>query len=107
MLVSCLFPDNTWFIKGSSHSHWSKYEWQLLYDLTSGDTAKDVNSFAEYPQFAVWDPDTDMAVKMTEKNGDTYHWPTGDKNEKHGLFYRFTQFWKLIFAWIGNLFRRH
>ncbi|MBQ8177473.1 MAG: hypothetical protein IJ035_10620 [Oscillospiraceae bacterium] len=70
---TCLVPDSTWFIKGSSHSNWTSYEKKILYDVASSDKQLTVDDLP-YTQFMVYSKDTDTLVPMTEENCHTEYW---------------------------------
>ncbi len=70
---TCIVPDSTWFIKGSSHSNWTCYEMKILYDVASSDKQLTVNDLP-YTQFMVYSKDTDTLVPMTEENCHTENW---------------------------------
>ncbi|MBQ7861234.1 MAG: hypothetical protein IJ349_03415 [Clostridia bacterium] len=70
---TCMFPDNTWFYKGASHSNWTSYEMKILYDVATADKQLTVNDF-EWGQFIVYDNETDTAYKMDEDNCNTEMW---------------------------------
>ena len=70
---TCLYPDYTWFIKGSSHSDWTHYEMKILYDVATADRQLTVDDFP-YTQFMVYDTPTDTLYPMTEENCNTENW---------------------------------
>jgi hypothetical protein len=70
---TCLYPDTTWFIKGSSHSDWTTYEMKILYDVASADRQLTVDDFP-YSQFMVYDTESEMLYPMTEENCNTEYW---------------------------------
>ncbi len=70
---TCIAPDSTWFIKGSSHSNWTTYEVKILYEVASADRQLTIDDFP-YSQFMVYDEDSDMLYPMTEENCNTENW---------------------------------
>lgn len=70
---TCLTPDSTWFIKGSSHSNWTTYELKILYEVVSADKQLTVNDFT-YTQFMVYNTEADELYPMTEENCNTENW---------------------------------
>ena len=70
---TCLTPDSTWFIKGSSHSNWTTYELKILYEVASADRQLTVKDFP-YTQFMVYDTKADLLYPMTEENCNTEFW---------------------------------
>ena len=70
---TCIYPDYTWFIKGSSHSNWTTYERKIMYDVASADrqlTHEDL----PYTQFMVYDTPSETLYPMTEENCNTEYW---------------------------------
>jgi len=82
---TCLFPESTWFIKGSSHSNWSDWELRLLYDIASSEEQLTVDNSCWPSQFVVYsytnpDEDSDGEIEaMTTENCDTENWEADDK----------------------------
>ncbi len=70
---TCLTPDSTWFIKGSSHSNWNTYERKIMYEVASSDKQLTVDDFP-YTQFMVYDTPSDTLAPMTEENCHTENW---------------------------------
>lgn len=70
---TCLIPDSTWFIKGSSHSNWTTYELKILYEVASADRQLTINDFP-YTQFMVYDTKADLLFPMTKENCNTENW---------------------------------
>ncbi len=78
---TCLFPDYTWFTKGSSHSNWTTAECRLLYSVITSDKQLTVDDF-DIGQFMVYDNDTKVMSTMTEENCDTYFWNADIEDDK-------------------------
>ncbi len=97
---TCMFPDYTWFIKGATHSNWTSYEMKILYDVVTADHQMTVDDF-EYSQFIVYDTNTDTAQAMTEENCHTEAWAT---QQPQGPLEKIMSFFRLLIAWIRNLF---
>ena len=70
---TCMFPDNTWFVKGVRHSEWTGTENAIMYTVTTAETQLTVDDF-EISQFIVGDYETGECEKMTAENCNTYHW---------------------------------
>ncbi len=70
---TCIYPDYTWFIKGSSHSNWTTYERKLMYEIASADRQLTPDDYP-YTQFMVYDTPNDMLYPMTEENCHTENW---------------------------------
>ena len=111
---TCLFPDSTWFIKGSSHSNWSDWELRLLYDIASSEEKVTVNNSCWPSQFVVYsytnpDEDSDGEIEvMTAENCDTENWEAEEKydnpTDKYGkIFVAVTALLKWLMELIGML----
>jgi len=83
---TCLYPDNTWFIKGSSHSKWTSYEVKIMYEVASADRQLTINDFP-YSQFMVYDADTDTLSAMTTENCNTENWDAAPEVYKPESFF--------------------
>lgn len=83
---TCLYPDTTWFIKGSSHSDWTTYEMKILYDVASADRQLTVDDFP-YSQFMVYDTESEMLYPMTEENCNTEYWDADPDIYKPNSFF--------------------
>ncbi len=70
---TCICPDSTWFIKGSSHSNWNTYELKIMYEVATADRQLTVDDLP-YTQFMVYDTETDTLEPMTEENCNTEYW---------------------------------
>lgn len=70
---TCICPDSTWFIKGSSHSNWNSYESKIMYDVATADKQLTVDDLP-YTQFMVYDTKADSLAPMTEENCHTENW---------------------------------
>lgn len=70
---TCICPDTTWFIKGSSHSNWTTYELKILYEVATADRQLTVDDFP-YTQFMVYNTESDTLYPMTEENCNTENW---------------------------------
>ena len=110
---TCLFPNQTWFIKGSSHSNWSDWELRHLYDIASSKEQLTIDNSTWPSQFVVYeytnpDEDSDGEISvMTTENCDTENWEAEEKidnpTEKHGkLFVAITA----LINWIIELFKK-
>ncbi len=82
---TCLFPDSTWFIKGSSHSNWSDWELRHLYNIASSKEQLTIDNSCWPSQFVVYeytnpDEDSDGEIyAMTTENCDTENWEADEK----------------------------
>ena len=113
---TCLFPENTWFIKGSSHSNWSDWELRLLYDIASSKEAVTVENGCWPSRFVVYSytnpdepADGEIAV-MTTENCDTENWEADEPidqptEKKEKIFSGLTAFLKWLIALIKKIFK--
>lgn len=93
---TCIYPDYTWFTKGSSHSNWTKWEDNLLHEISTADVQLTINDFPEYSQYMVCNNDTGEMQIMTEENCMITSW---DDTETKGLFKGLKKFIKASFNW--------
>ena len=110
---TCLFPDSTWFIKGSSHSNWSDWEVRLLYDIASSKQQLTVNNACWPSQFVVFyytNPDdaNDGEIEaMTAENCDVENWESDESVDKPANFIdRIVVAVKAIAAWFKALIQK-
>ena len=84
---TCLFPESTWFIKGSSHSNWSDWETRLLYDIATAKEQITVETGCWPSRFVVYtytDPDSprDGEIEaMNTLNCNTENWTAEDPDK--------------------------
>ena len=83
---TCLFPDYTWFIKGSSHSDWTCYELKIMMEVASSDHQLSVNDYP-YTQFMVYNEASNYLTAMTEENCNTEHWDAAPEIYKPESFF--------------------
>ncbi len=108
---TCLFPDNTWFIKGNKHSNWSWWETDLMYTVVTSGEYYTIDSF-DYSQYVVYTKDNNYAVKMTTENCNTEAWeaePDVDMNEDRAGFLikaltSFMNWVRQMITFVENLF---
>ena len=84
---TCLVPDSTWFIKGSSHSDWTCYEMKIMYDVVSSDRQLTVDDLP-YTQFMVYYNDTKTLEPMTEENCHTEYWDADPEIYRPSSFFK-------------------
>lgn len=100
---TCMFPDNTWFYKGATHSNWTSYEMKIMYDVATADRQLTVDDF-EWGQFIVYDDETDTAYKMTEDNCHTEAWEADKEQDAPDSPYaKLFVFIKSIINWFRQL----
>ncbi len=109
---TCLVPDSTWFIKGSSHSDWTCYELKIMYDVATADRQLTVDDFP-YTQFMVYTDATDTLVPMTAENCNTEYWDADPEIYKPSTFAEkisvagraLTQWFKIFIRFISEKIR--
>lgn len=100
---TCICPDNTWFIKGSSHSNWNSYELKILYDVSTADRQLTVDDFP-YSQFMVYNTEADTLAPMTEENCNTENWDADpDVYRPESFFDKLRVAIKSFVRWLGLL----
>ncbi len=103
---TCLFPENTWFIKGAAHSDWTDQEIKILYDVVSADRQLTVAD-TDVSQFMVYTYEDNTARKMTEENCDTYVWSdSSSKKPSDNPFQKLIAFLTSLFNWFRLLFSK-
>lgn len=70
---TCLYPEQTFFIKGSSHSDWTMPEMELMVKVICADRQLTVDDLPD-EHFMVYDYETDTASPMTVENAHTENW---------------------------------
>lgn len=112
---TCLFPESTWFIKGSNHSNWSDWELRLLYDIASSKeqlTVKDACWPSRFVVFSYTNPDepTDGEIEaMTPYNCDTENWAASANEDADPLqpaIKKIVAWFKWIKELFGKLFKK-
>lgn len=106
---TCLAPDSTWFIKGSSHSDWTCYELKIMYDVSTADRQLTVDDLP-YSQFMVYTKETNTLVPMTEENCNTEYWDADPDIYKPSSFFArivvafkaFTHWCKVLVEYIAE-----
>lgn len=127
---TCFWPDNTWFIKGVTHSNWTPFECQLSYTVVTADRQLTVDDF-ENGQFTAAIPLRDANgnirfdyahdimtceyVKMTEDNCRLESWADDVDAEKNifskaldsfGAFARwFPLFMEKVMTFVNNIMK--
>ena len=103
---TCMFPDQTWFIKGAEHGDWIDIESEVLYTVATADRQLTVDDL-DCSQFSVYSYETDKVDDMTEENCDTYYWKA-DKNSDHpdSSALRLLTFLTSFFKWLKSIFDR-
>lgn len=63
---TCLFPENTWFLKGGNHDDAYTYEEAIMLMAASNDEQVTVDTYPEFPQFAARTGNDEFAPMTTE-----------------------------------------
>lgn len=99
---TCLFPEYTWFVKGSSHSLWTEAENIICYGVAAGEKQLTYEDFP-YTQFMVFDDETDTMSPMTTENCNTELW---EAEKTDTLFEKLTAFIKSFTAWLKEIYNK-
>lgn len=103
---TCMFPDQTWFIKGAEHGYWTDVEHEILYTVATADRQLTVDDLG-YTQFVVFNQQTKEMAIMTEENCDTYYWKANQKmDEPTSGAGRLFAFITTLFKWLRSLFEK-
>ena len=102
---TCLYPDYTWFVKGASHTNWTRGENALLLTVATANTQLTVNDF-EISQFMVYDSENDQMLKMTKDNCDCYNWSASYEDDNPTFFQKIILYFKSLFTWLKEVFNR-
>lgn len=77
---TCAFPDQTFFIKGASHSDWVRSETEVLCKVISADRQLTIDDLPQY-HFMRYDYDGDICETLTKENCNCENWNI-DKSER-------------------------
>lgn len=97
---TCIYPDYTWFTKGSSHSNWSLCENNIMHIVATADRQLTIDDF-EYTQFMVYNSSTGLMVPMTEENCNVTNWQA---EKPDTLLGKIRQFVETLENWFNELF---
>lgn len=102
---TCRFPDNTWFVKGVSHSDWGP-ETNFIYSIVNADERLTVDDFS-LSQFIVGDSKTVTLETMTTSNCNTESWVAREEldNPKTDEG-KLVAFLKSLMSWLTALFNK-
>lgn len=102
---TCYFPDNTWFVKGARHSHWTKLESDLVYTVVTADKQLYIDDL-DCSQFIVFDNKTQTSSPMTAENCNTNNWVADEEADKsNALIVRLKAFFVSFTTWVKSLIR--
>lgn len=101
---TCMFPDYTWFVKGSSHSDWTSYELKIMLEVATADRQLTIEDFP-YTQFFVYYDNINEAEPMTEENCHTEFWTADESIDKPAnVFEQMKVSFDAIIRWLKALF---
>ena len=99
---TCLFPDQTWFIKNLSHKNFPTIVNVFMAEMVNVDNFN-IESNENYPQYLVFDEDTETLSPMTEDNHNTTdRWQVSFMDALRTLIRTIIQIIKNYFASIGT-----
>ncbi len=102
---TCMYPDYTWFIKGSSHSAWNDFENSLLYTVATADRQLTIEDF-DFSQFVVYDNKTGITSSMTHENCNSEAWEADEKLEKPvNKHEKLVSFLQSLLVWLTEFFK--
>lgn len=100
---TCMFPDNTWFVKGATHVTRTDVENEIQYTCLTADRQLSVDDF-DWTQFLVFDNETGVMAPMTAENCHTEAFSTDKENtQPKSLFARLKLFFKALKQWLRLL----
>ena len=104
---TCLFPDQTWFTKGASHSNRTDAEDEILVGVIIADHQLTVDDFS-YTQYMVYSDEVPShMIPMTEENCHNERWRDDIEKEKtQNFFQKYIATMKRLFKWIKEVFAR-
>lgn len=89
---TCMLPDRTWFIKDLKHDNFPECVERLFDHILNNDAT--VFDSEEYPQYMVYDRETESIAPQTAENCDT------TARYRHTFFEALRRFWKAVIALI-------
>lgn len=97
-MSTCLLPNYTWIVKGLEHKVFPVCVEELIsaFFITDGDM--NINTYDVFPQFLVYDANTNSMEPMTEENSGYQSW------EDNSIFSALIRFFRSIIAMFARLF---
>ena len=101
---TCMFPDQTWFIKGATHTIRTEFEDRWLYTCITADRQLTIDD-CELTQFMVYDNATRVMSPMTEENCQAATTFTADRanDEPANFFVKIKLYVKSLAKWLKLL----
>lgn len=90
---TCMFPDQTFFYKGASHSDWTRPEMELLCQVVCADRQLTVDDLPD-KQFMVFSYETMDAQTMNEENCHSEYWTISESERTKNPFVKISDFFK-------------
>lgn len=94
---TCMFPEQTWFIRNMKHDLKPDSLWNMIELLLAQDGQATVSSFAQYPRFLVYDAATDTISPDTSEQ---------IAAEKVSIWDRIRTFFEQLKKLLAKLFKR-
>lgn len=88
---TCMFPDQTFFIKGSSHSDWTVPEMSLMCEVICADRQLTIDDLPD-KHFMVYSYETSTAEAMTASNCYCENWEISYSEINHNPFVKLYDF---------------
>lgn len=103
---TCLFPDNTWFLKGVFHGYYSNHESDLIVKVINADHQITVGELEEYPQYMVYFANEKRFEPMTEENCHNEFWAADEKiDNPQTKFEKLFSFIQSLLKWLKVAFK--
>ena len=92
---TCLFPDQTWFIRDCKHTQREEAIIEFAKALLYTDGQATIDTYGEYPQYLLFDASTEDVI--TDNN---------EKPVKNSFFTAIANFFRSLFSFIKNLLHK-
>lgn len=100
---TCMFPDQTWFIKGADHGNWTDIESAVTYTVATAGRQLTIDDL-DCTQYMVYDNETDTYAPMTEENCNNYIWEANKEHDRPtSKMSRLLIFLTSLFKWLKAL----
>lgn len=98
---TCLFPDSTWFFKNISHDPFPASIDKLIMEFIHSNGTLTVFDNENYPQYMKYNPEDQTIAPLSEDDNDKEN-----TDGPAGFFGTFIRFFKALFVFIANLFKK-
>lgn len=92
---TCLFPDQTWFIRDCKHTERQEGIIEFAKTLLYSEEQATIDTYSQYPQFLVFDRAIEEVI--TDDN---------ESHEKNSLITRIAELLRALFNWIRSLMKK-